>query len=221
MVEPRAPVDADSAHEAAHAASERARAQAEREERASRRLRQTVRDMVLSLLVVGAIVMLVAQPWNRPGPAVRDVDWRPVGVAFAGQAGFPVLAPTSLPRGWQATSVRIEPTVDGRTAWHVGWMTGGEQYAALEQSDTADVRYVATLTDSGSPTGSAYVSGARTWQRLVSSDGRTRSLVHTQDLAGDRTATYVVTGSADWSELEALAASLAVVVVATPSPSAG
>lgn len=216
-MEPQAGVDVDDA--AALAAAERAQAQQERERRAGRRLRQTVRDMVLSLLVVGVVVMLVAQPWNRPGPVVRNVDWRPVGVAFAGEADFPVLAPDALPPGWQATSVRIEPTVDGRTAWHVGWTTAGDQYAALEQSDTADVRYVATLTDSGSPTGSQLVAGARRWQRLVSADEDTRSLVHT--VPGDRPVTYVVTGSADWPELEALAAALTVVAAATPSPGTG
>lgn len=202
-------------------AAERAQAEIDRAKRADRRLRQTVRDMMLSLLVVGAVVMLVAQPWNRPEAVVRAVDWRPVGVAFAGQAGFPVLAPSPLPAGWRATSVRIEPTVDGRTAWHVGWTTAGEQYAALEQSDTADVRYVATLTDSGAATGSDYVVNGQSWQRLVSADDDTRSLVLVQDLAGDRDATYVVTGSADWPELEQLVASLTVVTAATPAPAAG
>lgn len=217
-MEPRAPVDADAA---AAVAAEKVQAQAEREQRARRRLRQTVRDMLLSLLVVGVLVMLVAQPWNRPEPVVRNVDWRPVGVAFAGQAGFPVLAPTPLPAGWQATSVRIEPTVDGRTAWHVGWTTANGQYAALEQSDTADVRYVATHTGAGSPTGAAYNAGGRSWQRLVSAGDDTRSLVHARDLSGERTVTYIVTGSAGWPELEQLASSLVVVAAPTPSPASG
>lgn len=219
-MEPRGPAAAEL-NEAGVVAAEKAQAEVEREQRAKRRLRQTVRDMVLSLLVVGVVVMLVAQPWSRPEQVVRAVDWRPVGVAFAGQAGFPVLAPTPLPAGWAATSVRIEPTVDGRTAWHVGWTTAAAQYAALEQSDTADVRYVATLTDSGVATGSDYAADGRSWQRLVSADEETRSLVHTEELPGDRTATYVVTGSADWPELEQLVASLAVVTAATPSPAAG
>jgi hypothetical protein len=51
------------------------------------------------------------------------------------------------------------------------------------------------------------VLSGRSWQRLVSGDGTTRSLVLVTAV-GTGKATYVVTGSAQWSELDALASSL-------------
>lgn len=181
-------------------------------QRSARRMRQGVRDMVISLGVVVVVVMLVAQPWRTPTTVRPAVDWAPVASAFASSVSWPVLVPSPLPARWQASSARITPTVDGLTALHVGWITADQQYAALEQSATADVGYVRDSTDAGSPvsTGPTAVSLAgRSWQRLVSGDGSTRSLVLVVAPAG-RTAkvTYVVTGSAQWPELEALAASL-------------
>ncbi len=209
--------------EAEVVAAERAQAAVEREERARRRMRQTVRDMVLSLLVVGALVMVIAQPWrqNAVQTPERTVDWQPVAQAFADSVDWPVLAPRGLAESWQATSARITPTVDGRVAMHVGWITASEQYAALEQSDTADTGYVRDATADGQPTGTPYQAAGRQWQRLESSDGADRSLVARAPAADGKAnaITYVVTGSASWPELEQLVGTLTVLRPA-PSPSA-
>ena len=179
-------------------------------ERSARRMRQGIRDMMISLGVVIAVVLLIAMPWRRPTTVQQVVDWAPVATAFASSVTWPVLVPNALPAGWRATSARITPTVDGRTALHVGWLTADQQYAALEQSDTADVDYVRGTSDAGDPvaTGPAtVVLSGRSWQRLVSGDGTTRSLVLVV-IAGTSKVTYVVTGSAQWPELDAVASSL-------------
>lgn len=197
--------------EAELVAAERAQAAVERAERASRRMHQTVRDMVLSLLVVGVVVVLIAQPWRQTAAEqpLRVVPWQPVAESFATSVDWPVLTPRDLPSTWVSTSARIEPTVDGRTALHIGWITAEQQYAALEQSDTADVNYVRDTTSAGSATGSTYETAGRSWQRLQSADAATRSLVLVLPQAGGANRlTYVVSGSAQWPELEALAASL-------------
>lgn len=192
--------------EAAVVAAERAQAEAERAQRASRRMRATVRDMVLSLIVVGGVVLLLAQPWQRPQVRIQVVPWEPVATAFASSVSWQVLAPKALPATWQSTSARIEPTSDGRTALHIGWLTPAQLYAALEQSDTAEVRYVRDKTNGATPTGSPYLTAGRSWMRLESVGGATRALV-----ARAGPVSYVVAGSAGWTELEALAATLSVV----------
>lgn len=200
-----------AASEAELVAAERAQAAADREQRAARRMHQTVRDMVLSLLVVGVVVVLIAQPWRQTAAEqpITTVPWQPVAAAFAGSVDWPVLTPRELPSTWTSTSARIEPTVDGRTALHIGWITAGQQYAGLEQSDTADVRYLADTTGGGTSTGETYAATGRTWQRWQTADERTRSLVLvTPAGTGHGPVTYVVTGSAQWPELEALARSL-------------
>ena len=180
-------------------------------ERSARRMRQGVRDMVISLGVVIAVVMLIAMPWRTPPTTVQQVvDWQPVATAFGSSVTWPVLVPRALPADWRATSARITPTVDGLTALHVGWLTADQQYAALEQSDTADVSYVSNSSDAGYPVATGpttVVLSGRSWQRLVSGDGTTRSLVLVAAV-GTGKVTYVVTGSAQWSELDALASSL-------------
>jgi hypothetical protein len=169
--------------------------------------------MVVSLGVVLVVVMLVAMPWRRAATVQPVADWAPVAAAFAASVRWPVLVPSAPAPGWTATSARIVPTVDGRTALHVGWLTADQQYLALEQSDTADVGYVRNTTDDGAavPSGAASVElGGRSWQRLVSADDSTRSLVLREPTRTSSTGvlTYVVTGSAQWKELEAFAASL-------------
>jgi hypothetical protein len=179
-------------------------------ERSARRMRQGVRDMVISLAVVIVVVMLIAMPWRTPTTVQQVVDWQPVASAFGSSVTWPVLVPKALPADWRATSARITPTVDGLTALHVGWLTADQQYAALEQSDTADVSYVSESSDAGSPVATGpttVVLSGRSWQRLVSGDGTTRSLVHVAAV-GTGKVTYVVTGSAQWLELDALASSL-------------
>ncbi len=214
-MEPSPPPPATSQQpgdEAAVVAAERAQALADKAEQAVRRSRLGVRDMVLSMLLVGVVVVLVAQPWrqNAVQTPARLVPWQPVAAAFATSVDWPVLVPVPPPAGWESTSARIEPTLDGRTALHIGWITSDQQYAALEQSDTADIRYVGSKTADGAASGAPYLAGGRTWDRLVSADGATRSLVQVAEpsTGAQGRLTYVVTGSAPWSELEALASSL-------------
>ena len=202
-------------------ARELAQARTDREERTKRRGRQTIRDMVLSMLVVAALAIVIAQPWRQDSVQIETptVDWSPVATAYAGTVHWPVLAPAASPQGWRATTVRISPEVDGRTTLHVGWMTAGQQYAALEVTDTADTRWLDSITLDGRPTGTPYIVNGRSWTRLENPQRTERSLVLTATVDG-RTTTHVVTGSADWAELESLAGAL-VVRAPAPSPSAG
>ena len=185
----------------------RAAVQAEREQRAKRRLRQTARDMVLSMAAVAAAVLLIVHPWSQPSAAPVAVAWQPVATAFAQSVPWPVLVPAVLPAGWYSNNTRIDPTVDGKTALHVGWVTPGPDYVAIEQSDTADVRYVSDQTMGGVPQGPVTI-GTRVWQRFETADQQTRSLVSQPLVKGDKV-TYVVVGSATWSQLQAFTATLA------------
>jgi hypothetical protein len=185
----------------------RAAVQAEREQRAKRRLRQTARDMVLSMAAVAAAVLLIVHPWSQPSVAPVAVPWQPVATAFAHSVSWPVLVPTVVPAGWYSNNARIDPTVDGKTSLHVGWVTSSQAYVAIEQSDTADVRYVSDQTSGGLPQGTVAI-GTRVWQRYETSDQQTRSLVSQPTVKGDKV-TYVVAGSAPWPQLQAFATTLA------------
>lgn len=171
--------------------------------RPNARMRQTMWDMVRSmavvLVVVFAIVLLAWRP--QPDP-ITVVDPAPVVAMAVAQADFPISAPSGLPAGWRATSARWEPTPASGDdpVLHMGYVTPADEYAQVSQSRDSSAPYLAEQTAKGIPTGSQDVTG-RSWQRWEA-DGR-RSLV--LQSAG---VTTVVSGSASWDELVALAAAL-------------
>ncbi len=179
--------------------------------RAPSRGRQLGMDMVRSLGLVALALgawMFFAHP--RTPEAVRTVEWYPTATAAAAAVSYDVLAPPST-WPWGATSARIEPQPDGTIIWRVGYLTPAEDYAALLQrgvfpAQAAGTRdeWITSETRNGVAAGSVTLGG-RSWVRMEGDpkpDDK-RSLVNDQD--GTVT---IVTGSAEWPELEQLAASL-------------
>jgi hypothetical protein len=168
-------------------------------------------DMVRSLGLVALV--LVVWMWlvhPRTPDAINEVDWWPAAQSASAAADYEVIAPPES-FGWPATSARVEPQPDGTTAWRVGFYTPAEEYAALlqrgvfpEQAQGAVDDWVATETRDGLA-GEVVTIAGREWVRLegVPTPDERRSLVAVE--AGTVT---IVTGSAPWSELEELAATL-------------
>ena len=158
---------------------------AEREARASKRLRQTARDMVLSLLVVLGAVLVLWLPFRHPGAAdVKTVDPAPV-IAGARQAEtWPVLAPVGLGADWRCTSARIDQAADGLDVVHLGYLSPTSTYVGLEQSATRARSWLFEATVKGREQGTVDVSGT--------ADG----------------ATYVVVGTGPIAQLEEFAGKL-------------
>jgi hypothetical protein len=174
-----------------------------REERASKRLRQTVRDMVISMLVVSGAVVLLVAPWNRSAPdPVHVVDPTSVIVGARATESWPVLAPVGLPSTWRCTNARISTAGDGQDVVHLGWLTASTTSAAIDQSATKELTFVREVTVDAQPAGTARIDGA-TWQKLETSDGKRRAFVRQADGA-----TYVVSGGASWADLTTFADSL-------------
>ncbi len=171
--------------------------------RRNARLRQTVGDMVRSLAVVLAAVAAVLLLTWRPAPdPVKVVDVAPMVGLAAVQAEFDVLAPVSLPDGWRPTSARWEPTTesDPEPVLHIGYVTPAEEYAQLSESMNVSEDFIDEQTRSGIPTGERVVAGT-TWQQRQAGDRRSLVLL-------DGSTAVIVSGSADWVELAALAAAL-------------
>ncbi len=175
----------------------------QRAERERKRLRQTVRDMVLSMAVVAGVVLVIFQPWGRSTPdPVRVVDPAPVVSAARQELDWPVLAPVGLPSTWRATSARLEVAGDGEGVVQTGYLSPSVKYVGLSQSQTKETAFVRDRTDKAEETGSATIGGLM-WTRLETEDGTKRALVRVDDGV-----TYLVTGQADWPEIETFAASL-------------
>jgi Protein of unknown function (DUF4245) len=116
-------------------------------------------------------------------------------------APYPILAPVGLSDRWRATSARYEPH-ETATTWHLGFVTPQDAYAGVEQSDGVPRTFVEEMTNDGAPDGTTEIEGL-TWERRLRESKAQRSLVLTQD-----NVTTVVTGTANWDELQDLAAAL-------------
>lgn len=157
-----------------------------------------VRDLVLSLVIVGIFVAFLFVVVWRPSPEqVRVVDPAVQLEAARAQASYAVLAPEGLSPDWKPTSARFEQTADSTSTWFLGYVTPQTQYVALAQTDGDPQAFIAEQTLQGVPDGQRNIDG-RTWDQYVSSDQR--SLV----LKG-KDSTTVVTGTVSYDELAAFA----------------
>jgi len=176
---------------------------ADRAERSRKRGRQTVRDMVLSMLVVTGAVAILFLPWNhRDVETGKVVDPVPTVAAARGIVTWPVLEP-NLPATWRCTSARISTAGDAQPVVHLGYLSPSSRYVGLEQSGTKETSFVHDSVVGGKPTGTSTIDGV-VWQRYESADGVQRSLVQSVDGA-----TYVVNSQAQWPEIEQFTRSLA------------
>ncbi|MEJ7726662.1 MAG: DUF4245 domain-containing protein [Actinomycetes bacterium] len=165
-----------------------------------------VRSLGIVLLLIGAIALITLRPPG--GDGIRVVEYGTELASARVAAPYPVLAPSGLD-GYRATSVRFAATADG-TVWHLGYVTPLGEYVGLDQTDGAAGGFVDDLTEGAEALGGSNGSvdlGGRAWDRYDGGgdqDGeRVRGLVSQGDGA-----TALVSGTAEWPELEAMAAAL-------------
>ena len=169
------------------------------------------------MAVVGAVVagLFLVVVWQRPEvqgsitPLV-DVD----GVISQVQVGgpFTVRQPTDLPEGWTPTSARFEDVAEsgalGGSVMHIGYVTPGGSYAEVKQTDVGHDVALNEWVDGAvvDKTQESIEIAGVTWRRAVSADTGKLALYLTTD--DEPPVLVVVTGKADWPELEQLASSL-------------
>jgi hypothetical protein len=167
-----------------------------------------IRSLALLVIPLAVIAVIFTNlPDDHP---VKEVDWKPVLATARKEAPYQVLAPTTLPDGWRATRVawvpQGKPYLNGeaspRNLWQLGFLTPDDAFIDLNQGDVQPQDMVDQQSRAGTPDGSSVVAG-RTWQRLVSPDGRTRSLV-----LASPDVTTVVTADLPYEALEAYASTL-------------
>lgn len=169
------------------------------------RSRQSVRDMILSMLAVGGVVAVayVFVPHSE-GDGVQPVQYQVAAASAKRAAPFPLLSPEGLPQKWRATSVEYHDASskgsDGHSSWHLGFVTPSGQYAAVEQSDAPREEFLAAQVAGGAADGTAAVSGA-TWDKVQGAKARALAVP-------SGTATTLVTGTASYEELTELARAL-------------
>jgi hypothetical protein len=172
----------------------------------------TVGDLIrsLALLVIPLAVIAIIFTNVPDDHPVKEVDWKPVLATARKEAPFEVLAPTNLPAGWRATRVtwvpQGRPYLNGeaspRNLWQLGFLTPDEVFIDLNQGDVRPQEMVDQQSRGGTADGTSVVAG-QTWQRLVSPDQRTRSL-----MLREPNVTTVVSADLPYEALEAYASTL-------------
>ncbi|MFJ2575544.1 DUF4245 domain-containing protein [Kitasatospora aureofaciens] len=167
--------------------------------------RQTVRDMVLSMLAVGGVVWIgyLFLPHDADSVPPLKVEYRVEAASAKRAAPYQLLAPQGLSDKWRATSVGYQPAAQSNgkgNAWHLGFVTPSGQYAAVEQSDVPRDVLLSDKVAGGRPDGTSDVAG-RTWERVQGDKARALTV---QDGVG----TTLLTGTASYDELAELAQAL-------------
>lgn len=169
---------------------------------ASRYAMGSASNMIRSMLVVGALVLLLV----LMVPRVSSVGGPPVDVHKTAlevkqETGWPIVEAVDLPEGWSETSARYVRSSDGRRTWHAGYQTPGGRYAAVEQTKDATDFWVRTQTNRAPAMGRREIDGA-TWTWYVRDQKIQNSLVNRATEAGAMTT--LVTGTATEEELRVL-----------------
>lgn len=161
--------------------------------------------MIISMV----LVMLAVLVWWAWVPRASNTTQPTEDVAgIAREVGLskhwdPAVA-VGLPNGWQAVNVRLVSVGQQPDTWQAGYDAPGDGYARVVQTKDGAAGWVQGQTSTSTSAGSVSVNGVR-WSKLQRTDGGERSLVRSEDLGG---LTTVVTGTGDWSQLQAFAKSL-------------
>jgi hypothetical protein len=176
----------------------------------------SMRDLTISMLVVGLFVAFLYLIVLRPTPdPIREVDVADAASIAASTESFDILVPEGLPDGWRATSARFTPgPVDGTGTWFNGWVSPDAQFAAVSQQDYSQRDFLRQYV-AGSEQTSALPVGDEVW--LVFSDNAKAewTLVPESVVAAAETAdegvgqtAVIVTGTMPPEELARFAATL-------------
>jgi len=162
---------------------------------------KTVRDMILSLGLIGiaAALIYVFIPHDDSAPDIKRVDYRVELLTARRAAAYPVAAPEGLSKDWKATSVRFQG--DNFDAWHLGFHAPDDQYVQIEQSTQKPSEFIDDASQGSTATKATQEIDGKTWTRYTG--GRYDALV----LPG-KSSTTVVAGTGSFQQLTAMAQAL-------------
>lgn len=173
------------------------------------RQRQTLLNLVLalgaSLLVVLVIVLIVPR---SDAPMEPDIDVAPIAEQAQIASDDPLAVP-ELPEGWRANAAELRTsTVDGVTAWYVGYLTPSDEYIGMYQGLEANPTWVAALLERTLATGTTTIDGIEwtVYDNRDSGDDVGNARYGLTTVAGG--STFVLLGTATPEEFLALATAL-------------
>ena len=96
---------------------------------------ETVRDMVVSMAVLGAgVALLLLVTWRPDQPNYTPVLPLEVSEIAQQDANFKLFIPDT-PENWAATTAWIEPLSNSFDHWHMSYVIDETRYVGFEQTD--------------------------------------------------------------------------------------
>lgn len=175
---------------------------------AERRAKQTVRNLVFSLLATLGVVALVVLGVPRDDSSlIERIDYQAVASEAEVSLGKSVLAP-QLPDSWWSNAARMEKQL-GLDVWYVGFVTDDNQFLAISQAFNSNPSWEADILAGNSLAGTVEISGL-IWEiyptQSPSDPPGTKELAM---LLRESASTVVIYGTAADADFEVLAQAIA------------
>jgi hypothetical protein len=181
---------------------------------ADHRRRQTVNNLIYSLLATVALVIVIVLMVPRAQPDVHsNVDYAKTAAQGAGVEPDPLLTP-ELPSSWTSNSAELrQQTQDRVDEWYIGLITPSKQYIGLVQGFDANQTWTSEQVANTHPVSTTTINGI-TWSiydnRDTSRDvGDAKYALSTTQGAS----TVVLYGTASNTEFQTLAKSVSTQLV--------
>ena len=171
---------------------------------AQRRAKQTIRNLVLSLIVsVGLVAAIYLGVPRDDTNRITPVDYQSISISASDSLGRQALSP-EIPSDWWANAARLETTL-GVVSWYVGFVTEDNQYLGLSQAFDSNTSWESSLLSNNFQDGQIELSGLiwEIWPTINPSSppGTTEyALLHRMDKS-----VVVIYGTATSSDFEQLA----------------
>lgn len=130
---------------------------------AKRRARQTLNNLLLSLLAtVGVMVLLVLAVPRDDSNRVQPVDYQAIAAAASGEVAGEILVPT-IPVDWYSNAARFRSSAqDGVSNWYAGFVGPNNEFIAMTQGFEVNQTWIALMLESNKQTGQIVI-GDQTW----------------------------------------------------------
>ncbi len=161
--------------------------------------------MVVTVLAVIAFVAIRSVTTDNEPTPVRSVDWTAMLRAGRADHKLLVMAPTTLPRGWKATSADYQTGMS--PTWHLGLLTDGRKYVGVEEARGGVQDLVDEHVDPDATQGKDVTIDGQTWQTWRDAGGDyavSRSL----EISGEVYESWLVVGTAPEGTIRDFAGSL-------------
>lgn len=175
---------------------------------AQRRAKQTVRNLILSLLVtLGLTAAIVLGVPRDDSNRIQPVDYQAIAESAIPSLGSEPLAP-NIPMDWYSNGARIDKNLAVQS-WYVGFVTKDNQFIALTQAFESNPSWLALTLQGNWQDGETEIAGLNweIWPTLEPSSPRGTkeyALVHKFDNSA-----VVIYGTAKLADFEALATAIA------------